>query len=212
MCILTIMKTFKIALVSTVCFFISTFCFAQDAEFILTKVSQKNISTGNYQQINKITLSSGTRTLKSEGTYLFCTDGVALFAQKPYKSTTIICRDFVKQISSTGKVTTLGSDETFKSISTIFMSVLASDTEMIQENFEQDFSTNGNKWFISLKPKNSQISQALKSFDLFGTFTEEDADLAGYTMKQTNNSEITFNFSQVHYQDALTEEQKTLFN
>lgn len=178
---------------------------------ILNYISKKQNSTGAFEQIRLVKTESMERKFVTTGDFLFCPKGIVLWSQKPFKNTTVLTPSYVKNILPNGKQNVTGDNPGFENIARIFIGIFSGDLNTIEENFVQEFGVQGNRWHLSLEPTNSAIKNAILNINLFGTFSETDAELTGYTLIQNGNVQTTFNFSKIAYPQTLSEEQNALF-
>ena len=103
--------------------------FAQvNLESVCSMLSKHPNTTGNFNQ--EKTLKNSSRTLKSNGSFIFSMDGIMWKTEKPFPSTLTITKNSMIQTSASGKksITDVSKNEVFKSISSTLISVFVDST------------------------------------------------------------------------------------
>lgn len=178
-----------------------------NADFILMQTSFKNTSmvadykqTTSIKRLNKKLVSSGEMILIPG-------KGIAWFTQKPYASTMLIGRDFMKQkIGSKTVVMDVSENQIYLSIADALESIFAGNFKNIKEVFATYFFTEGAVWYLGLIPKDKNVASFVENITIKGTLTVEVV-----LMKEKVGDEILYEFTNVE-QRELTETEKEAFN
>ena len=204
------MKKFILAVVSA--FFLIVSVNAETFESVCKNLSEHPNMTGNFSQIK--TISAVNRSMKSSGTFIFSLDGIMWKTEKPFPSTMVVGMTSVKQTLANGKETVIdaSSNQIFTSISTTLSAMFSGNSDVLQNNFDVDFSFSGSDWIAVLSPKDNMVKKILTSLSISGKATATSADLNSIVMKESSGDTITYNFSNQKYPKELNADEKSYFS
>ncbi|MBQ0052316.1 MAG: outer membrane lipoprotein carrier protein LolA [Treponema sp.] len=156
------------------------------------------------------------RPLKSSGTYIFSEDAILWNTVKPFKTATVITKTSITQIGANGKKPVMdgSSNEMFKTIAATLTAVFTGSKEALEEFFEiSDFSSDSSSWKMTLTPKDKTVGSALQKLELSGAISAaEKISLDGMKVYQKDSNNTSYTLSNQKYSQALSDEQKILFN
>ena len=204
------MKKIILAVISA--FFLIMSINAETFESVCKNLSEHPNMIGNFSQVK--TISAVNRSMKSSGTFIFSLDGIMWKTQKPFPSTMVVGMTSVKQTLANGKETVIdaSSNQIFTSISTTLSAMFSGNSEVLQNNFDVDFTSAGSDWKAVLSPKDSMVKKILVSLSISGKATENSADLNSIVMTEATGDTITYNFTDQKYPKELTDDEKAYFS
>lgn len=204
------MKKIILAVISA--FFLIMSINAETFESVCRNLSEHPNMIGNFSQVK--TISAVNRSMKSSGTFIFSLDGIMWKTQKPFPSTMVVGMTSVKQTLANGKETVIdaSSNQIFTSISTTLSAMFSGNSEVLQNNFDVDFTSAGSDWKAVLSPKDSMVKKILVSLSIGGKATENSADLNSIVMTEATGDTITYNFTDQKYPKELTDDEKAYFS
>lgn len=204
------MKKIILAVISA--FFLIMSINAETFESVCRNLSEHPNMIGNFSQVK--TISAVNRSMKSSGTFIFSLDGIMWKTQKPFPSTMVVGMTSVKQTLANGKETVIdaSSNQIFTSISTTLSAMFSGNSEVLQNNFDVDFTSAGSDWKAVLSPKDSMVKKILVSLSISGKATENSADLNSIVMTEATGDTITYNFTDQKYPKELTNDEKAYFS
>lgn len=204
------MKKIILAVISA--FFLIMSINAETFESVCRNLSEHPNMIGNFSQVK--TISAVNRSMKSSGTFIFSLDGIMWKTQKPFPSTMVVGMTSVKQTLANGKETVIdaSSNQIFTSISTTLSAMFSGNSEVLQNNFDVDFTSAGSDWKAVLSPKDSMVKKILVSLSISGKATENSADLNSIVMTEATGDTITYNFTDQKYPKELTDDEKAYFS
>lgn len=204
------MKKIILAVISA--FFLIMSINAETFESVCKNLSEHPNMIGNFSQVK--TISAVNRSMKSSGTFIFSLDGIMWKTQKPFPSTMVVGMTSVKQTLANGKETVIdaSSNQIFTSISTTLSAMFSGNSEVLQNNFDVDFTSAGSGWKAVLSPKDSMVKKILVSLSISGKATENSADLNSIVMTEATGDTITYNFTDQKYPKELTDDEKAYFS
>ena len=204
------MKKIILAVISA--FFLIMSINAETFESVCKNLSEHPNMIGNFSQVK--TISAVNRSMKSSGTFIFSLDGIMWKTQKPFPSTMVVGMTSVKQTLANGKETVIdaSSNQIFTSISTTLSAMFSGNSEVLQNNFDVDFTSAGSDWKAVLSPKDSMVKKILVSLSIGGKATENSADLNSIIMTEATGDTITYNFTDQKYPKELTDDEKAYFS
>lgn len=204
------MKKIILAVISA--FFLIMSINAETFESVCRNLSEHPNMIGNFSQVK--TISAVNRSMKSSGTFIFSLDGIMWKTQKPFPSTMVVGMTSVKQTLANGKETVIdaSSNQIFTSISTTLSAMFSGNSEVLQNNFDVDFTSAGSDWKAVLSPKDSMVKKILVSLSIGGKATENSADLNSIVMTEATGDMITYNFTDQKYPKELTDDEKAYFS
>lgn len=204
------MKKIILAVISA--FFLIMSINAETFESVCRNLSEHPNVIGNFSQVK--TISAVNRSMKSSGTFIFSLDGIMWKTQKPFPSTMVVGMTSVKQTLANGKETVIdaSSNQIFTSISTTLSAMFSGNSEVLQNNFDVDFTSAGSDWKAVLSPKDSMVKKILVSLSIGGKATENSADLNSIVMTEATGDTITYNFTDQKYPKELTDDEKAYFS
>lgn len=197
--------------------FLSIFliCFSTFAEQLTFNDICKNLSktpnmTGEFIQEKK--LKNASRSIKSNGKFIFCDSGLMWQTLKPFPSCMIVAKDFISQTNSKGveKITDVSQNQAFSNIFLMFSSILNGNSEEIYKYFDVNFSSAEKTWNAVLTPKSEQIKSAIKTLELSG-FIEENVFIQKMILSEHSDSITTYNFLNTKFPKELSIAEKNLF-
>ncbi len=204
------MKKIILAVISA--FFLIASVNAETFDSVCKNLAKHPIMTGNFSQVK--TISAVNRSMKSSGTFIFSLDGIMWKTEKPFPSTMVVGMTSVKQTLANGKETVIdaSSNQIFTSISTTLSAMFSGNAEVLQNNFDVDFSSSGSDWKAVLSPKDSMVKKILTSLTIGGTATENSSDLNSIVMAEATGDTITYSFTNQKYPKELTTDEKSYFS
>ena len=204
------MKKIILAVISA--FFLIASVNAETFDSVCKNLAKHPNMTGNFSQIK--TISAVNRSMKSSGTFIFSLDGIMWKTEKPFPSTMVVGMTSVKQTLANGKETVIdaSSNQIFTSISTTLSAMFSGNADVLQNNFDVDFSFFGSDWKAVLSPKDSMVKKILTSLSIGGNATENSADLNSIVMAEATGDTITYNFTNQKYPKELTADEKSYFS
>lgn len=179
---------------------------------VCKSLTSNKVTTGNFTQEKKA--ANLKRPLKSTGTFIFSEDGIAWQNLKPFKTSTIVTKDSIIQITADGKknVTDGKTNETFKSAAATLSSLFAGDKSALEKMFViKSFEADAASWKMNLTPKDQTISQALKEISLSGKVSGKTTSLDGIKITQNETDSITYTLANQTYKQELSSDEKALF-
>lgn len=204
------MKKIILAVISA--FFLTVSANAETFDSVCKNLSERPNMTGNFSQVK--TISAVGRSMKSSGTFIFSLDGIMWKTEKPFPSTMVVGMTSVKQTLANGKETVIdaSSNQIFTSISTTLNAMFSGNSEVLQNNFDVDFSFSGSDWKAVLLPKDNMVKKILQSLSISGKAASDYADLNTIVMSEANGDSITYNFTNQKYPKELTADEKAYFS
>ena len=204
------MKKIILAVISA--FFLIVSANAETFDSVCKNLSGRPNMTGNLSQVK--TISAVGRSMKSSGTFIFSLDGIMWKTEKPFPSTMVVGMTSVKQTLANGKETVIdaSSNQIFTSISTTLNAMFSGNSEVLQNNFDVDFSFSGSDWKAVLLPKDNMVKKILQSLSISGKAASDYADLDTIVMSEANGDSITYNFTNQKYPKELTADEKAYFS
>lgn len=204
------MKKIILAVISA--FFLIASVNAETFDSVCKNLAKHPNMTGNFSQVK--TISAVNRSMKSSGTFIFSLDGIMWKTEKPFPSTMVVGMTSVKQTLANGKETVIdaSSNQIFTSISTTLSAMFSGNSEVLQNNFDVDFSFSGSDWKAVLSPKDNMVKKILTSLSIGGNATENSADLNSIVMAEATGDTITYNFTNQKYPKELTADEKSYFS
>lgn len=204
------MKKIILAVISA--FFLTVSANAETFDSVCKNLSGRPNMTGNFSQVK--TISAVGRSMKSSGTFIFSLDGIMWKTEKPFPSTMVVGMTSVKQTLANGKETVIdaSSNQIFTSISTTLNAMFSGNSEVLQNNFDVDFSFSGSDWKAVLLPKDNMVKKILQSLSISGKAASDYADLNTIVMSEANGDSITYNFTNQKYPKELTTDEKAYFS
>ena len=204
------MKKIILAVISA--FFLIASVNAETFDSVCKNLAKHPNMTGNFSQVK--TISAVNRSMKSSGTFIFSLDGIMWKTEKPFPSTMVVGMTSVKQTLANGKETVIdaSSNQIFTSISTTLSAMFGGNADVLQNNFDVDFSFSGSDWKAVLSPKDSMVKKILTSLSIGGNATENSADLNSIVMAEATGDTITYNFTNQKYPKELTADEKSYFS
>lgn len=204
------MKKIILAVISA--FFLTVSANAETFDSVCKNLSERPNMTGNFSQVK--TISAVGRSMKSSGTFIFSLDGIMWKTEKPFPSAMVVGMTSVKQTLANGKETVIdaSSNQIFTSISTTLNAMFSGNSEVLQNNFDVDFSFSGSDWKAVLLPKDNMVKKILQSLSISGKAASDYADLNTIVMSEANGDSITYNFTNQKYPKELTADEKAYFS
>lgn len=204
------MKKIILAVISA--FFLTVSANAETFDSVCKNLSERPNMTGNFSQVK--TISAVGRSMKSSGTFIFSLDGIMWKTEKPFPSTMVVGMTSVKQTLANGKETVIdaSSNQIFTSISTTLNAMFSGNSQVLQNNFDVDFSFSGSDWKAVLLPKDNMVKKILQSLSISGKAASDYADLNTIVMSEANGDSITYNFTNQKYPKELTADEKAYFS
>lgn len=202
----------KIILAVLSAFFLIVSVNAETFDSVCRNLAKHPNMTGNFLQTK--TISAVNRSMKSSGTFIFSLDGIMWKTEKPFPSSMVVGMTSVKQTLANGKETVIdaSSNQIFTSISTTLSAMFSGNAEVLQNNFDVDFSFSGSDWKAVLSPKDNVVKKILTSLSISGKAAENSADLDSIVMSEATGDTITYNFTNQKYPKELTPDEKAYFS
>lgn len=204
------MKKLILAVISA--FFLIVSANAETFDSVCKNLAKHPIMTGDFSQVK--TISAVNRSMKSSGTFIFSLDGIMWKTEKPFPSTMVVGMTSVKQTLANGKETVIdaSSNQIFTSISTTLSAMFSGNADVLQNNFDVDFSSSGSDWKAVLSPKDSMVKKILTSLTIGGKATANSSDLNSIVMAEATGDTITYSFTNQKYPKELTTDEKSYFS
>ena len=183
--------------------------FSVTFEEVCAALTVNEVTTGDFSQ--EKTAQALKRPLKSSGKFIISGEGIAWLTQKPFRSTTAVTKTAIIQISADGRKTVTDGEgnSIFMSVAETISAIFRGDREALDKNFFVDFSEKEGVWTINLTPRDSTISSAISSIEMHGKTGAEDFE--SVFVAQANGDEIRYFFSNQKHKEALSDDEKILF-
>ncbi len=205
--------TRKKLMICTILFALAAVLSANDLKSVCNGLARNSVTRGDFTQVKEVKSAKGTRSLKSYGNVVLCTQGIIWDTQKPFPSKMVISKERIVQISSDGKQSVVdGKDNpTFLGISATITAVFSGDMDEINKRFFTEFKDLGEgKWSIALKPKDSSIASVVGSITLSGV-SSDTTTLESMVIQEAGDSSVLYQFANHKYSKDLTSDEKALF-
>ena len=139
---------------------------------VCRKLSENPNMTGDFVQEKN--LKNSSRPMKSSGKFIFSPDGLLWKTEKPFPSSMVVTKKFIRQTNSKGvsNVQDISQDQIFSNISLMLTSIFNGNSQEILKVFDVKFSSSEKNWTALLTPKDAQISSVIKSLELSGILSE----------------------------------------
>lgn len=190
-------------------FLLSSSLFCQSLEDVCKIISANPVTKGDYTQVKTVKSGKSTRSLKSSGTFIFCTEGIMWNNLKPRNTTVIIGKDFMAQISATGKktVTDNSENQSFITIASAVSSFFSNDYQALTQSFDSEISGDEAGTKIALTPTDSTIQVALSAIEII----LKDKDITAITITDASGNTTAYTFTNHTYPEELSQDEKALF-
>ena len=168
--------------------------------------SYKN-TTGEFTQIKTTTLK---KSLRSSGTFILTRDGVVWKTLKPVPSKVAIIDAYMITTDAKGKKTvkSMLNSDTFLKVNDIVSSLFAGKSEEINKNFKVSFkATTNEKWEAVLVPKDKNISYAINSMTMKGTFVKGSVSIFMAEIYFADGGSMSYIFEHQKHPEKLTQEE-----
>lgn len=204
----------KKILTAALAFFSLSFLSAQSLsmETVLKGISEWENSRGNF--IQEKTLAKNGRILKSSGTYVFCPYGIAWNTLKPVKSTLVLGKDYMVQVSSRGvrTVNDARGNDVFTGMSGSLMAVFSGDDNSLRQNFDIEFNSfDDGSWKVSLTPRDRTIASLIDAIDLWGFCFDSCTEITMIDLKESGGGKVSYRFDGQTHPEELLPDEKELF-
>ena len=135
---------------------------------VCRKLSENPNMTGDFVQEKN--LKNSSRPMKSSGKFIFSPDGLLWKTEKPFPSSMVVTKKFIRQTNSKGvsNVQDISQDQIFSNISLMLTSIFNGNSQEILKVFDVKFSSSEKNWTAFLTPKDAQIASVIKSLELSG--------------------------------------------
>ena len=192
----------------------SVFAEAISLEKICSSLAARPNTTGDFTQTK--TVQTNGRSLKSSGKYILSPEGILWKTEKPFPSSLILTKDAMVQVAANGTKSVMsGKDnQIFANVSDTLSSVFSGDIAKLQKNFNCDFKKGeGDKWSVTLSPKDATISSVMKTLVLSGSYNEkaDTAELLSLEMTEASGNTILYDFTNQKYPKELSKDEKQNF-
>ena len=168
--------------------------------------SYKN-TTGEFTQIKTTSLK---KSLRSSGTFILTRDGVVWKTLKPVPSKVAIIDAYMITTDAKGKKTvkSMLNSDTFLKVNDIVSSLFAGKSEEINKNFKVSFkATTNEKWEAVLVPKDKNISYAINSMTMKGTFVKGSVSIFMAEIYFADGGSMSYIFEHQKHPEKLTQEE-----
>ena len=177
---------------------------------VCASLSSHGVTAGDFVQ--EKSLPNTSRKLKSSGTFIFCDRGVVWHTKKPVSSVMVVEESRIVQTMPDGKKSVIdgSQNDIFKSSARTISSVFKGDKTSLETFFSVTFSADNEMWKMELFPRDSVMASAIKKIVLSGAFGA-DASFDSMEILQGNNLSVSYFFSNQHYREELSNEEKKYF-
>ena len=168
-------------------------------------------TTGEFTQIKTSALK---KSLKSSGTFILTRDGVVWKTLKPVPSKVAIIDAYMITTDAKGKKTakSMLNSDTFLKVNDIVSSLFAGNSAEINKNFKVSFKANGKeKWEALFVPKDKNISFAVSSVNLKGTFVKGSVAIFMAEIYLADGGSMSYIFEHQKHPEKLTQEEMDEF-
>lgn len=177
---------------------------------VCRKLSENPNMTGDFVQEKN--LKNSSRPMKSSGKFIFSPDGLLWKTEKPFLSSMVITKKFIRQTNSKGvsNVQDISQDQIFSNISLMLTSIFNGNSQEILKVFDVKFSSSEKNWTALLTPKDAQISSVIKSLELSGILSEY-AVIQKMVMTELSESSTVYNLLNMKFPKELSQDDKNIF-
>lgn len=177
---------------------------------VCSKLAEHPNMTGDFSQ-EKL-LKNAARPMKSNGTFIFSTEGLMWKTLKPFPSNMIVTKTFVTQTNSKGKSTTtdVSQNQVFGNVSSMLTSIFNGNADQLKASFNVSFTQSGSEWKTVLTPKDENIGKVLKNLEISGIYGTT-SEIKKMVMTESSDSKTTYNLTNVKYPQELSADEKSIF-
>ncbi|MCI5472976.1 MAG: outer membrane lipoprotein carrier protein LolA [Spirochaetia bacterium] len=177
---------------------------------VCRKLSENPNMTGDFVQEKN--LKNSSRPMKSSGKFIFSPDGLLWKTEKPFLSSMVVTKKFIRQTNSKGvsNVQDISQDQIFSNISLMLTSIFNGNSQEILKVFDVKFSSSEKNWTAFLTPKDAQISSVIKSLELSGILSEY-AVIQKMVMTELSESSTVYNLLNMKFPKELSQDDKNIF-
>ena len=177
---------------------------------VCRKLSENPNMTGDFVQEKN--LKNSSRPMKSSGKFIFSPDGLLWKTEKPFSSSMVVTKKFIRQTNSKGvsNVQDISQDQIFSNISLMLTSIFNGNSQEILKVFDVKFSSSEKNWTVLLTPKDAQISSVIKSLELSGILSEY-AVIQKMVMTELSESSTVYNLLNMKFPKELSQNDKNIF-
>lgn len=177
---------------------------------VCRKLSENPNMTGDFVQEKN--LKNSSRPMKSSGKFIFSPDGLLWKTEKPFLSSMVVTKKFIRQTNSKGvsNVQDISQDQIFSTISLMLTSIFNGNSQEILKVFDVKFSSSEKNWTALLTPKDAQISSVIKSLELSGILSEY-AVIQKMVMTELSESSTVYNLLNMKFPKELSQDDKNIF-
>ena len=177
---------------------------------VCKKLSENPNMTGDFVQEKN--LKNSSRPMKSSGKFIFSPDGLLWKTEKPFPSSMVVTKKFIRQTNSKGvsNVQDISQDQIFSNISLMLTSIFNGNSQEILKVFDVKFSSSEKNWTALLTPKDAQIASVIKSLELSGIFSEY-AVIQKMVMTELSESSTVYNLLNMKFPKELSQDDKNIF-
>ena len=203
------------AFLLALCIFLHALCAEQkfSMDEIFSSLTESSVTTGNFVQ-GKMS-SKLKRPLKSSGKFIICSQGVVWKTEKPFPSVMTVTESYMIQTRPDGSKNVIdgSQNEVFKSIAQSLSAIFTGTKSELEKSFNiESFFSSENFWSLSLTPKDSTISAALKKIDLQGAVnSSKKASMDLIVISQGEGESTSYKMSEQNYKTELSDEEKLFF-
>lgn len=177
---------------------------------VCRKLSENPNMTGDFVQEKN--LKNSSRPMKSSGKFIFSPDGLLWKTEKPFLSSMVVTKKFIRQTNSKGvsNVQDISQDQIFSNISLMLTSIFNGNSQEILKVFDVKFSSSEKNWTALLTPKDAQIASVIKSLELSGILSEY-AVIQKMVMTELSESSTVYNLLNMKFPKELSQDDKNIF-
>ena len=204
------MRKFAKMLILFVTLFVTATLFPAEQptfETICRQLASYKNTTGEFTQIKTTSLK---KSLKSSGSFILTRDGVVWKTLKPVPSKVAIIDAYMITTDAKGKKTvkSMLNSDTFMKVNSIVSSLFAGDITEINKNFKVSFkATTNEKWEAVLVPKDKNISYAINSMSMKGTFVKGSVSIFMAEIYFADGGSMSYIFEHQQHPEKLTQEE-----
>ncbi|MBO4700065.1 hypothetical protein J5690_10770 [bacterium] len=204
------MRKFAKMLILFVTLFVTATLFPAEQptfETICRQLASYRNTTGEFTQIKTTSLK---KSLKSSGSFILTRDGVVWKTLKPVPSKVAIIDAYMITTDAKGKKTvkSMLNSDTFMKVNSIVSSLFAGDITEINKNFKVSFkATTNEKWEAVLVPKDKNISYAINSMSMKGTFVKGSVSIFMAEIYFADGGSMSYIFEHQKHPEKLTQEE-----
>lgn len=179
-----------------------------DLASLQQQLASQSLVRGDFSQQRHIAMFE--QPLASSGQFLLAKEHGLLWHQtSPFPVSLVLTEDKLRQTfaNQPAQIVTKQQNPMAFYFSHIFLSVFHGDTEQLKQQFELDFSLQGEQWQLTLVPLSAPLNSVFKQIMLSG---QQDINRLVLEELRGDKTEIIFS-NQRHQPETLTNEEQQQF-